>query len=84
MPLSYQVLDAFTDRRFGGNPACVVEVFEDGFPSDEWMQAFAKYARDIVICECERFCVWCVFVCSILLPLTLPVLSTCESLLPTA
>lgn len=33
-------IDAFADRPFRGNPACVVEPF-DAWPSDAWMQALA-------------------------------------------
>ena len=33
-------VDAFADRPFMGNPACVVEPF-DAWPSDGWMQALA-------------------------------------------
>ena len=34
-------VDAFTDRPFGGNPACVVEPLAD-WPSAGWMQAMAR------------------------------------------
>ena len=34
-------IDAFTDRPFGGNPACVVEPLAD-WPSAAWMQAMAR------------------------------------------
>ncbi len=34
-------VDAFADRPFRGNPACVVEPFED-WPADAWMQALAE------------------------------------------
>ena len=34
-------VDAFADRPFRGNPACVVEPF-DAWPSDAWMQALAE------------------------------------------
>ena len=34
-------VDAFASAPFKGNPACVVEPFEQ-WPSDEWMQALAK------------------------------------------
>ncbi|HEV3280363.1 MAG TPA: PhzF family phenazine biosynthesis protein [Acidimicrobiales bacterium] len=40
MPLVLTVVDAFTDRVFGGNPAAVAVV--DGFPSEETMQAVAS------------------------------------------
>lgn len=33
-------IDAFADRPFRGNPACVVEPF-DAFPDEAWMQALA-------------------------------------------
>ena len=34
-------VDAFADRPFRGNPACVVEPF-DAWPDDAWMQALAE------------------------------------------
>lgn len=34
-------VDAFADRAFLGNPACVVEPFED-WPDDAWMQSLAR------------------------------------------
>jgi PhzF family phenazine biosynthesis protein len=34
-------VDAFADRSFLGNPACVVEPFED-WPDDAWMQSLAR------------------------------------------
>lgn len=34
-------VDAFASEPFRGNPACVVEPFDD-WPSDEWMQALAR------------------------------------------
>lgn len=34
-------IDAFADRPFKGNPACVVEPF-DAWPDDAWMQALAQ------------------------------------------
>ena len=34
-------VDAFADRPFRGNPACVVEPFE-AWPADAWMQALAE------------------------------------------
>ncbi|MGK4584916.1 PhzF family phenazine biosynthesis protein [Kitasatospora sp. HPMI-4] len=34
------LVDAFTDRPFGGNPAGVV-LLESGFPGDDWLQAVA-------------------------------------------
>ena len=34
-------VDAFADRPFRGNPACVVEPF-DAWPQDAWMQALAE------------------------------------------
>ena len=34
-------VDAFADRPFRGNPACVVEPFEE-WPGDGWMQALAE------------------------------------------
>ncbi len=34
-------IDAFADRPFRGNPACVVEPF-DAWPEDAWMQALAQ------------------------------------------
>jgi PhzF family phenazine biosynthesis protein len=33
-------VDAFADRPFMGNPACVVEPF-DAWPDSDWMQALA-------------------------------------------
>jgi predicted PhzF superfamily epimerase YddE/YHI9 len=40
MPLELQVVDAFTDRPFAGNPAAVAVL--DAFPPDERMQAIAR------------------------------------------
>ena len=37
-------VDAFADRPFRGNPACVVEPFDD-WPGDAWMQALAEENR---------------------------------------
>ena len=37
-------VDAFADRAFRGNPACVVEPFET-WPADAWMQALAEENR---------------------------------------
>ena len=37
-------VDAFADRPFRGNPACVVEPF-DAWPEDAWMQALAEENR---------------------------------------
>lgn len=34
-------VDAFASEAFRGNPACVVEPFDD-WPSDDWMQALAR------------------------------------------
>ncbi|GAB2573675.1 oxidoreductase [Paractinoplanes abujensis] len=36
-----RIVDAFTDRPFAGNPAAVVLLSSDGFPSDEWMSQVA-------------------------------------------
>ncbi|MCM2577457.1 PhzF family phenazine biosynthesis protein [Streptomyces meridianus] len=36
-----RIVDAFTDRPFAGNPAAVVLLDSDGFPSGEWMQNVA-------------------------------------------
>ncbi|WP_328297493.1 PhzF family phenazine biosynthesis protein [Streptomyces sp. NBC_00435] len=36
-----RVVDAFTDRPFGGNPAGVL-LLEDGFPRDSWLQQVAS------------------------------------------
>ena len=38
--LELQVVDAFTDRPFSGNPAAVSVL--DAFPSDEWLQLVAR------------------------------------------
>lgn len=35
------MIDAFADAPFRGNPACVVEPFEGGWPEAAWMQALA-------------------------------------------
>ncbi len=36
-----RIVDAFTDRPFGGNPAGVLVLDDGEFPADEWMQAVA-------------------------------------------
>jgi PhzF family phenazine biosynthesis protein len=36
-----RIVDAFTDRPFAGNPAGVVVLDSDAFPSDEWMRNVA-------------------------------------------
>lgn len=36
-----RIVDAFTDRPFAGNPAAVVLLDADAFPSDDWMQNVA-------------------------------------------
>ena len=43
--LSYYIVDAFTDRPFGGNTAGVVLLGEDGFPAEELMQSVAAELR---------------------------------------
>ncbi len=40
MPVAISVVDAFTDRAFGGNPAAVCRL--ESFPSDRWMQSMAS------------------------------------------
>ncbi|WP_141726533.1 PhzF family phenazine biosynthesis protein, partial [Actinacidiphila rubida] len=36
-----RIVDAFTDRPFGGNPAGVLLVGSDEFPPEAWMQQVA-------------------------------------------
>lgn len=43
--LSYYIVDAFTDRPFGGNTAGVVLLGEDSFPAEELMQSVAAELR---------------------------------------
>ncbi|MFC5803059.1 PhzF family phenazine biosynthesis protein [Streptomyces formicae] len=37
-----RIVDAFTDRPFSGNPAGVLLLDADGFPSDDWLQSVAS------------------------------------------
>ena len=43
--MRYFIVDAFTDRPFGGNPAGVVLLEGDTFPSEEMMRRIAAELR---------------------------------------
>ena len=52
MGLPLFVIDAFTDRPFGGNPAAVC-VF-DRYPSDEWLQHLGREMNRRIEVSCRK------------------------------